>query len=167
MDPTLQTIVTIFVILAAIAMIVQAAVFVGIFIATRRTQKKLAEILPQTKKVLETSQKTIEITHKYITEIGTRTTALLDSTKEQMVKVEDLVTDASSRAKVQMERAEMVLDDSMSRAHETVVLVQRGILKPIREVHGVLSGFRAALAFLGRTGRPTVDHVTSDEEMFI
>jgi hypothetical protein len=61
----------------------------------------------------------------------------------------------------------MVLDDTMGRAQETVSIVQRTVLRPIREIHGVLSGIRTSIAHLGRSGRPTVDHATSDEEMFI
>jgi hypothetical protein len=73
----------------------------------------------------------------------------------------------TSRLKVQMERIELVLDDSMSRVHETVAIVHDGIMKPLREVTGVASGIRAAVAHLIRGGRPSVAQATSDEEMFI
>jgi hypothetical protein len=92
---------------------------------------------------------------------------ILDLSKQQLTKVDSLLTDASTRAKVQMERAEMVLDDTMTRVQSTVSVVQRSVLRPIREVHGVLSGVRTAVQHLGRASRSTVDHATSDEEMFI
>jgi hypothetical protein len=88
-------------------------------------------------------------------------------TKQQLAKVDELLTDATTRAKVQMERAEMVLDDTMTRVQETVSYVQSGVVRPVREVYGVFAGIRTALAYLGRAGRATVDHATSDEEMFI
>jgi hypothetical protein len=166
-DHTLLTVMTVFVILAAISMVVQAAVCVGLFIAFKRLQEKIVPLVPQVKHILETSQQVVETTKKFATDISAKAISIVDLGKEQMVKVDELLTDASSRAKVQMERAEMVLDDSMSRAQQTVVLVQRGLLKPVKEVHGVMSGLRAALSFLGRSGRPTVDHATADEEMFI
>jgi hypothetical protein len=34
-------------------------------------------------------------------------------------------------------------------------------------VHGVASGLKAAVTHLVRSGRPTVDRATADEEMFI
>ena len=92
---------------------------------------------------------------------------MLGLAKQQLVKVDGLLDDASTRAKVQMERAEMVLDDTMTRFQSTVSVVQRGVLRPIREVHGFLTGIRTALQYLGRSSRSTVDHATSDEEMFI
>jgi hypothetical protein len=91
----------------------------------------------------------------------------LDLTKQQLVKVDELLSDASVRAKVQMERAEMVLDDTMTRVQETVGIVQRGVLRPVREVHGILTGIRTTIAYLGRASRSTVERATSDEEMFI
>jgi hypothetical protein len=174
MDQTLLTVMTVFVILAAVSMMVQAAVCIGLFIAFRRLQEKIVPLIPQAKGILETSQQVLQTSHqvlhttqKFATDISARAISIADLSKEQVVKVDELLTDVSARAKVQMERAEMVLDDSMGRAQQTVVLVQRGLLKPVKEVHGILSGFRAALSFLGRSGRPTVDHATADEEMFI
>jgi hypothetical protein len=81
--------------------------------------------------------------------------------------VEDVVSDAASRAKVQMERVEMVLDDTMSRAHETVATVHNGIMRPLRELNGIAIGIKTAFAFMARGNRPSVAQVTSDEEMFI
>ena len=81
--------------------------------------------------------------------------------------VEEVVSDATSRAKVQMDRVELVLDDTLSRAHETVALLHSGIMRPLREINGVTAGLRAALQFLSRGNRPSVAQATSDEEMFI
>ena len=53
------------------------------------------------------------------------------------------------------------------RAQETVELVQRGVLAPIRGINGVAAGIRAALQFLLRGTRPSPGQVTVDEEMFI
>jgi hypothetical protein len=66
-----------------------------------------------------------------------------------------------------MERVEMVLDDTMSRAHETVATVHNGIMRPLRELNGIAIGIKTAFAFMARGNRPSVAQVTSDEEMFI
>ncbi len=82
---------------------------------------------------------------RQITEITARTNDILDSTKRQLAIVEEVVGDAAVRAKVQMERVELVLDDTLSRAHETVAVVHDGIMRPLREVNGIAAGIRAAL----------------------
>jgi hypothetical protein len=61
----------------------------------------------------------------------------------------------------------MVLDDSVSRAHETIATLHGGIMRPLREINGIAAGVRSAISFLTRGNRPSVDRVTTDEEMFI
>ena len=64
--------------------------------------------------------------------------------------------------------AEVVLDDAMSRAQQTVAMVHGGVLKPLHQVQGVAAGLRTAIMFLTR-GRPNPEdaHLHADEEMFI
>src|SRR5690348_2693992 len=112
MDHTLLIVMTVFVILAAVSMVVQAAVCVGLFIAFKRLQEKIVPLIPQAKNILGTSQQVLETTHKFATDISARAISIADLSKDQVVKVDELLTDVSARAKVQMERAEMVLDDS-------------------------------------------------------
>lgn len=166
-EHTLLILLTIFVALAAIAMLIQAGTLLGLFLVARKLQEKVTPLIPQIAGVVGVTKRTIEGVEKHIEKIGTSSEAILDVTKQQLAKVDDLLSDASTRAKVQMERAEMVLDDTMTRVQQTVSVVQSGVLRPVREVHGIMAGIRTALAHLGRGGRPTVDHATSDEEMFI
>ena len=162
-----QTLLTIFVIVAALALVIQAGTLIGLFVVTRSLQAKIMALLPDIQNVIGMSKRTIETVEKHAEKIGTTSGAILDVTQQQLVKIDDLLTDATTRAKVQMERAEMVLDDAMTRTQQTVSLIQRGVVRPVREVYGVFAGIRTTLFHLGRSGRPTVDHATSDEEMFI
>ena len=59
------------------------------------------------------------------------------------------------------------VDDTMTRAHQTIGAVHSGLMRPAREIHGVAAGIRAALAHLVSGGRPSVAQATQDEEMFI
>jgi hypothetical protein len=128
---------------------------------------KVFGLWPQLESIIGTSKRTVEQAESHLSKIGDSGVAILDTTKQQLVKVDELFSDASTRAKVQLERAEMVLDDTMTRVQQTVGIVQRGVLMPVREVHGFISGVRTAISHLTHGGRPTVEHVTSDEEMFI
>jgi hypothetical protein len=166
-EHTLIILLTIFVGLTAVAMLIQAWTLLRLFLVARKLQEKVTPLIPQVEGVVSVTRQTIERVEKHIEKIGSTTGSILDQTKQQLAKVDELLTDATTRAKVQMERAEMVLDDTMTRVQKTVSIVQSGVLRPVREVHGVLAGIRTALAHLGRAGRPTVDHATSDEEMFI
>ena len=167
MDSTLLIVLTVFVALTTIAMIVQAVAMVGIARVVRQMHDKLNGLLPDAARVLDSAQKAIDQTSKFLADTNARTTSILDITKTQLDKLDGVVSDAAGRARVQMERAELVLDDAMSRTQQTVASLQKGIVSPIREVHGMLVGVRTAIIALARGRRPTVDHVTADEEMFI
>lgn len=166
-EHTLLILLTIFVAVSAIMMIIQAGTLLGLFFVARRLQEKVMPMIPEIEAIVGVSRRTLERTEKHLEKIGTTSVAILDTTKQQLAKVDELLSDATTRAKVQMERAEMVLDDTMTRVQDTVSLVQSGVVRPVREVYGLFAGVRTALAYLGRAGRPTVDHATSDEEMFI
>jgi hypothetical protein len=166
-DHTLLILLIIFVALAAIAMLIQAGTLLGLFLVARKLQEKLTPLIPEIEGVVGVTRRTVERVEKHVEKIGVTSGAILDVTKQQLTKVDELLTDATIRAKVQMERAEMVLDDTMTRVQRTVSFVQAGVVRPVSEVYGVWAGIRTALAHLGRTRRSTVDHATSDEEMFI
>jgi hypothetical protein len=164
---TLLILLTIFVALAALAMFIQAVTLVGLLLVARELRTKVLAVMPEVEKIIGVTRRTAERVEVHVEKIGSTSNAILDVTKQQLAKVDELLSDASTRAKVQMERAEMVLDDTMTRVQKTVSIVQSGVLWPVRELTGVVSGVRTFVTHLGRGSRPTVDHATSDEEMFI
>lgn len=166
-EHTLLVVMTVFVIIAAIALLIQAVALAGVFAIALQMRNKVLAIWPEVEAIMGAAKRTTQGAQKNIDVIGATSTKMLEMARMQLEKVDSLLDDASTRAKVQMERAEMVLDDTMNRVQSTVSVVQRGVLRPIREVHGVLSGVRTAITHFGRASRSTVDHATSDEEMFI
>jgi hypothetical protein len=166
-DHTLLILLTIFVTVTAISLFAQAVAFVGLLYVAREMRTKLMAMWPEIEAIIGTSRRTADRAEKHMASIGASGVAILEVTKQQLAKVDELLNDASSRAKTQMDRAELVMDDTMTRVQETVSVVQRGVLRPVREVTGILAGFRMALAYLAKGSRPTVNHATSDEEMFI
>ena len=146
MDPTLLVILTVFVGLTTIAMIAQAVAVLGMTRVAKQTQEKLNSLLPEVARPIDAARETVKQTGKFVNDANARPVEVLDLTKGQLTKVDDLLKDAITRTKVQMERAEMVLDDARARTHNTVTIVQRGVISPIREVHGVLMGIRTALS---------------------
>jgi hypothetical protein len=164
---TLLVVLIVFVAISAIALVMQGVALIGIFVEVRQLRSRVFLLWPQIETIVGLAKQTTEDAEKHLNTIGKTSTDMLVLAKQQLVKVDGLLDDASTRAKVQMERAEMVLDDTMTRFQSTVSVVQRGILRPIREIHGFVSGIRTAVQYLGRSSRSTVDHATSDEEMFI
>ena len=168
MDPNaLLYVMTAFVIIAAIALCIQAGMLTAIYRTTKAMQMQIQPRVPKVESLVETTKTTVEQSRKQIVDVTTRANEILDSTKRQLAMVEDVVSDASARAKVQLERVELVLDDTLNRAHETVATVHDGIMRPLREINGIAAGIKTALAYMARGNRPSPDQATSDEEMFI
>ena len=153
-------VIAVFVAVCAAAMIFQAAMLYGTYKASRELRDR---IVPLTVKV----DALVDDTRVRIGEIATRTNQILDIAKEQMETVEELLEDASLRTRRQLQNAEVVVEDALARAQETVALVHKGVLAPIRGLNGVAAGVRAAMQFLMRGTRPSPDQVNVDEEMFI
>ena len=157
---------TAFVLIAAVALIIQAGMLYGIYRSSRAIQENVARLLPKVEALVDTSRATIEESRTHMNEISSRTTEILDTARKQMARVDSVLEDAAQRARIQMDRAEMVLDDAMVRTQEAVAMVHKSILKPLREINAVAAGLRAAFYFLMR-GRPNPERATADEEMFI
>lgn len=162
-----QLVLTIFVGICALAMLIQMITLIVLAVISKRMENKVTAVLPEVQAILATSKSTLHEVQKQVGDVGAKTHFILEITKGQLIKIDELLSDVSARARVQMERAEMVLDDTMSRTQKTVAVVQQGVIAPIREMHGLIEGLRAAIAHLAKGRRPTVDHATSDEEMFI
>ena len=159
--------IAVFVAVSAAALIFQAAMLYGTYKASRELRDRIVPLAVKVDALVETSRATLDEARIKMVEITTRTNAILDVAKAQMETVEEVLQDASVRTRRQLERAEIVVDDALARAQETVELMHKGILVPIRGINGVAAGVRAALHFLLRGTRPSPDQVTVDEEMFI
>lgn len=164
---TFFVVVSIGVFVAAFALIFQAAMLYGTYKASRALHDSVVPLVPKVEALVASSRAAVEESRTTIAEISAKTNRLLDAAQRQMECVEELLEDASARTRRQLERAELALDDALARAQETVALVHKGVLKPIRGINGVAAGVRAALHFLLRGSRPSPDQVTVDEEMFI
>jgi len=174
MNDPLLVVMTVFVAVAAIALVIQAGMMFRIYKVTRALHEQAVSILPQVRTVLSKAETTLDESRKNIVEITakaneitTKANELMDMGKVQMVKIDAVITDASQRAKVQLERAELVVDDTLTRVNQSVSAVHHGILRPIREIQGVTAGISAAVQHFLRGGRPSVAQATHEDEMFI
>ena len=166
-DPTLLTVLIVFVALCAISQLGQ---FVAIFQLYRKVSsihEDARPLLGKAEQTLDAARKTIDDGHKQMLELTQKTHSILDSAQAQVTKIEAVVTDASERAKVQLEKIELVVEDTVDKVQGLVHTTQEGILKPVREAKALATGVKSAFGFLFKSQRPTVVHATQDEEMFI
>jgi hypothetical protein len=155
------------VVVSAVALVFQAFLLFGMFRASRATREQVTQIAGHVESFVEYSQRTLEQGRKQVSDLAVKTAEVLDLTHKQLVRIDEVLGEATSRARVQMDRVELILDDTLSRLHETSASLHKGILRPIREINGLAAGLQAALGVLFRGHRLSVERATHDEEMFI
>ncbi|HTP85621.1 MAG TPA: hypothetical protein VMJ34_01685 [Bryobacteraceae bacterium] len=170
MDQNILVVQTVFTGIAAIAILLQAGILFGMFRAVRAIQKAVGDTVPKVESLVENVNGVIPKVNALVESSKAtveESRQLIASAQAQVTKLDEVVTDAANRARVQMDRVEMVLDNTMDKAQQTVNVVSNGVLRPLREVQGIVAGIQAAFGYLLRSARPSVDKATSDEEMFI
>ena len=155
------------VVVSSIALVIMVAILGAMGKAVASMKKAVDNLTPKAETVLETAQKTIAESRKQVSDITLKAGDILDLSLSQLKKTDVFLTETTARAKSQLDHVELVLNDSLSRVHETVVILNKGVLKPLKEVSGVAAGIRAAISHVLRGGRPSVAQATTDEEMFI
>jgi hypothetical protein len=155
------------VIISGIALLMNALASIGIYRSVRKLQQDVAPLIPEVKTTLLQAQKTLADTARDVREVTDRAKDVLHSAQTQLDYFDHAKGEMITHLKVQSERVELVIDDVLSRVQEVVGVIHGTVLRPVREVSGIVSGVKAAVQtfLLGR--RPTVERATHDDEMFI
>ncbi len=155
------------VLISSIALLLSAFASVGTFLAVRKLQSQVSPLVPQVTEFLVNSREALDEALKQFRETGEKTQAVLDDLHTEVAGFSAARTDITNHVQAQIQRIELVLDDSLADIQEIVTVVHGGVIKPIREVTGLVSGVRTAVrAFFGGR-RPSVAQATQDEEIFI
>ena len=155
------------VIISGIALLMNACASIGIFLSVRKLQRDVAPLIPDVKATLMQAQTTLADTARDVREVTDRAKDVPEPLPGRERHFDQAKGEMITHLKVQSERVELVLDDVLSRVQETVSVISGTVLRPVREVSGIVSGVKAAVQALLLGRRPTVDRATHDDEMFI
>ncbi len=163
---------TVFVIVAAIALLIQAAILVALFLVVRRV---LGEVMDLARRYGEISVQTGQL----VAEILTASREPVKSIVINFAEISRIVRDRAAaldltlaavleRTKFQAERADQMITSALEKIDSTMNTIQRGVLSPLHEVSAVFKGVEAGFDFLfGRRASRTQTETSPDEEMFI
>ena len=86
----------------------------------------------------------------------------------QVERLDATVTDIVDRTRLQVIRADELLNRTMDRIEETSDVVHRTVVSPVRQLSGIIQGLTAGLEFLlGGERRRRHDVSVPQDEMFI
>ena len=153
--------------IAALAIVAQAVMIFAIQRTARGIHQRMEAVQGKAETAIDSARQLLDDNRARISEITTQAVEVVSSAKVQVNRIDAFVAEATERARMQMDRIDAVLIDTQGKVQETTAVVQSTILKPVREVNGLMSGLRAALSTYAKPARTPVDSATQDEEMFI
>ncbi|MFN0170218.1 MAG: hypothetical protein ACKV22_27680 [Bryobacteraceae bacterium] len=166
-DAAFRTVITVIAVVATASMIVQAFFAFGMYRAVQQLRDRLEPLMGRAEPIIDHANRILAEARPRIEEVTRKAVEVAETARVQVAKYDELLNEAAGRAREHMDRLDYLLADTTERVQETAAAVHNSILRPVREVNGVMNGVRAALTTLARGRRPTVEQVTQDEEMFI
>jgi hypothetical protein len=167
-----NTVLTVAVILVAIAVVMQAVAMLGIWLLIRKIPDQIEGVRNDVKQRLDPlTQSALEIVNNSREPLRTITSNLAEISRmlrDRTVNVDELVADAVDKTRLQVIRVDRLVSDLVVKVENTADAVQRGVLGPINEVSALMKGVKSGLEFLfSRRRVSNVSEVTQDEQLFI
>src|ERR1051326_6134696 len=160
----MEGLLTLFVVLTALAVITQAVVLIAIYLNSKRLGEQVDRFIRETREVMvpvRSITENLRVASGNLVDIGV-------SAREQFRRVETMVTETGEALHIQIERLDQAGRNVVERINETAEVVQDSVIRLFREISALAKGITRGLeAFLFRKGRSTVDQAHQDEELFI
>jgi hypothetical protein len=163
----------IFIAVTTFAVVVQAGLLVGLYLAVRKSTAKMEALATQ---VTSKAVPTMEMVQSMLVEIRPKldvmTVNLSESStimRNQLGRLDVTLTDALDRTRLQVIRADELLNRTMDRVEETSEVVHKTVISPLRQVNGLMSAISTGVeVFLGHKRRhPKNGAGVPQDEMFI
>jgi hypothetical protein len=160
--------------IATLCILTMAIVAILMYRAILKTQKRVVEVSDRVEPLIETVKKLASENAPKITTITSNVVTISENAKDvsgvakdQAHRFAEVGRDIADRTKAQVARVDAVVDETVAQVHHAGHAVKTAVNKPVREATAVIAGVKAAVSSLVESKRPTIDHLTQDEEMFI
>jgi hypothetical protein len=156
----------------AAAVVIQAGILVAMYLAVRQTTARLETLATDVRtKILPAA----EIAHSMLVEFRPLLQTVVANVAEsstmvraQIERLDATVSDAVDRTRLQVIRADELLNRTLDRVESTTDLVHKTVLSPVRQLSGLVQGITSGLEFLIGSRRGKRNGVpTTQDEMFI
>ena len=167
----MQDFLIVFIVVTALAVVIQAGILAGMFLALRKTSAKVESLAEEIKtKILPAA----ELAHEMLADLRPKIDTVMDNVavsttvlRTQVERLDATLTDMLDRTRLQVIRADEFVNSTMDKLEETREAVQRTVVSPVRHItaimHGLTTGFDA---FFGRRRERSAASAPQDE-MFI
>jgi len=169
MDKPTQTLLVVFIAIAAVSILAQACFTVGMFIAARKAQKKIMGLAEDVRlhalpAIIASRDVIQDITPKLRT-ITDNLTAISTTLRAKTDKVGGLVGDVTDRAQAQAVRVDGMVKGTLDHLTSAVQAIEHGVAVPVRQVNGILNGLRAGVDVLRK--KDISNHREPEDDLFV
>ncbi len=168
-----NTVITIFVVVAAVAIVVQMVILFALYKALRQSSSRMEGIAgrleQQASPVLATAAAILDDAKPKIAELTTNLAESSAIVRAQVAQVGEATGEIVERVRMNAARLDDFVLSAAHKVEATSELLQEKVLSPMRRVRAVVSALSAGLAFLksNRSQRKNTGGQVEDEEMFI
>ena len=145
------------------------ALFVVVRKTSGRVEKLASEVNTKALPLIETTQTLLVEVKPRVIDIVANAEESARIARAQMERLDATVSDIVDRTRLQVIRADELVNRTMDRVEETTDMVHRTVVSPIRRLSGLVQGLSAGLEFfLGRKRRQPRDGMgVPQDELFI
>jgi methyl-accepting chemotaxis protein len=173
-DDAFRWVITAAVILSALCFLIMGIAALVVMRVVSKLRVKVEAMLSRAQPIIDTVKRVSDENAPKISDIATSAKQIAANAKdvsgvakEQAHRWAEVGRDMADRTKAQVARVDTAVDETVDQVHNVGANVKEAVLKPVREANGILSGIRAGVSAYVQGRRPSVDHATQDEEMFI
>ncbi len=169
MDKPTQTLLVVFIVIAAVSILMQAVFTVAMFIAARKAQKKVMVLVDDLRlhgmpAIIASRELIQDLTPKLKT-ITENLTVVSTTLRTRTEKVGGLVEDVTDRARVQAVRVDGMVKATLDGLTSAVQAIEHGVAVPVRQVNGILNGLRAGVDVLRK--KESGNHLDPEDDLFV
>jgi hypothetical protein len=168
-----DTLLKVFIAVTTFAVVVQAGILVGLYVAVRKSTARMEALATEVKSrvlpTVETAQNLMVELRPKIDVISNNLAESSDLVRNQLGRLDATVTDVLDRARLQVIRADELLNRTMDKVEETSEVVHKTVISPLRQVNGLMAAISTGVdVFLGQKRRhPRNGGGVPQDEMFI
>ena len=168
-----NTIITIFVVVAAVALVVQMGILFALYKALRQTSERVEGIADrleqQAAPVLTTAAAILEDARPKLAEITSNLAETSAVVRAHVAQVGEATGEIVERARLQAARLDEFIVSAARKVEATSDLLQHKVFSPMRRIRAIVTALNAGLSFLrsNRPARRANGEQVEDEEMFI
>lgn len=162
-----------FIVIAAIAIVVQMAILLGMYLQMKGAIEKFTEIADELKgrvdPILLRTNRILEDSEDKIASIMGDGAEITRLARGQAQKIDRVFTDTLERLRVQVIRADQILTGTLEVIEDAGTRVKSTLWGPVHQVSAVLKGIKVGIDVLRgvQARRAEPDGAPQDEELFI